>query len=98
MRQIVDGRGRGKTKQLMLFAKENNVAFVCRNPAAMREKAHSYGITGINFVGYKDCLANKDGELTSDCDFVIDELELFVKYMVDTQKAKMVGYTLSVEE
>lgn len=98
MRQIINGRGRGKTKQLMLFAKENNVVFVCRNPVAMREKAHAYGITGVDFVSYEDCLSNEYDEVIPDHDFVIDELELFVKYMMDTQKAKMVGYTLSVEE
>ena len=64
----IGGRGSGKTKQLMLAAKENNAIFVCSNPAAMAEKARAYGIVGLNFMSYADAV----GE-TRDC--FIDDLD-----------------------
>ena len=50
MYRIVDGRGTGKTSRLMLLAKDIGATIVCSNPHAMEQKAHAYGITGINFI------------------------------------------------
>ena len=88
MFKIIDAKGSGKTSRLMLIAKEKGYDFVCKNPPAMRSKAWAYGITGINFISYYDVLNleefNKNG-------YVIDELEDFVKYIID-EKAILRGY------
>ena len=51
---ISGGRGTGKTKLLLETAKANNGVVVCRDPDAMRDRAHRYGITGLDIVGYGD--------------------------------------------
>lgn len=51
---------------------------VCNNPAAMREKAYNYGLTGIDFLSYEQYIYNANEEFTSRPIF-IDELELFLK-------------------
>lgn len=91
MYRIIDGRATGKTSRLMLIAKENNALFVCGNPNAMREKAYAYGVTGIDFMNYLDFIKEQP-----DREFVIDELELFMKIFHPT--GKMIGYSLSEED
>ena len=54
MYRIIDGRGTSKTSRLLLLAKENNGIVVCAWPHAMREKAYSYGLTGIDFMSYEE--------------------------------------------
>lgn len=91
MIRLINGRSTGKTLQLMLLAKENNAMFACSNPSAMREKAHNYGLTGIDFIPYSALFS---GEF-DDEPIVIDEIELFVKEYID---GKLVGYSLSNED
>lgn len=95
MYRIVDDRASGKTSRLMLIAKENNADFVCSNPHAMTTKAHAYGIVGINFISYYDYLHSMRGE--EQRPVVIDELEMFLKYMVayNGGKSELIGYTLN---
>ena len=95
MKRILDLRGSGKTKRLMLLAKENDYIFVCFSPYLMQDKAYRYGITGIQFVSYSDFL-NKH----FDSPYVIDELEPFLRYTLSEKgyNTKMAGYTLSVDD
>ena len=95
MYRIVDNRASGKTSRLMLIAKENKADFVCSNPHAMITKAHAYGIVGINFISYYDYLSSMRGE--EHRPVVIDELEMFLKYMVayNGGKSELIGYTLN---
>jgi len=91
MFRIIDARSSGKTSRLMLLAKETNSAIACSNPSAMREKAYSYGITGINFISYSDLFNGK-----YNCENVlIDELEVFVRSYTD---ANIMGYSLTNED
>lgn len=94
MYRIIDDRGTGKTSRLMLLAKENNAVFVCANPNSMEYKAKAYGISGITFVSYGDFIHSFDPDIT---DYVVDELEDFVKYIF-ANGPKLVGYTLSQNE
>ena len=90
MFRIIDGRSSGKTGRLMLLAKEKNAAIACSNPSAMRTKAYSYGITGIDFISYSDLFEGKyEGNV------LIDELDLFVRYFID---ANLIGYSLTHED
>lgn len=91
MYRIIDSRGSGKTSRLMLLAKENDVAIACSNPAAMRQKAYAYGITGIDFISYNDLIDGWDGNV------FIDEIEVFVKYFLGYD-IRLEGYTLSNED
>ena len=90
MFRIIDGRSSGKTGRLMLLAKEKNAAIACSNPSAMRQKAYSYGITGIDFISYSELF---NGEYEGDV--MIDEMEVFVQNYID---CKLTGYSLSNED
>jgi hypothetical protein len=90
MYRIIDSRSSGKTSRLMLLAKETNSAIACSNPAAMRQKAYSYGITGIDFISYSDLFTGGWND-----NVLIDELEDFVKQYVD---ATITGYSLTNED
>ena len=91
MYRIIDSRSSGKTSRLMLLAKETNSAIACSNPSAMRQKAYSYGITGIDFISYSDLFT---GGWTEE-NVLIDELEEFVKQYID---ANITGYSLTNED
>lgn len=91
MYRIIDGRGTGKTSRLMLLAKENNAIIACSNPKAMQEKAHAYGIVGIDFVGYHDLLNHR---IETKQPIYIDELENFVRYI----NYNVNGYSLTNED
>lgn len=91
MYRIIDSRGSGKTSRLMLLAKETNSKIACMNPSAMRAKAYTYGITGIEFISYSDLFS---GEYDED-NIMIDEIEVFVSNYMD---GKLTGYTLSNED
>lgn len=49
---IMRGQGSGKTKELLLYAKENDAIVLTRNPYALREKAYAYGIVGLEIYDY----------------------------------------------
>lgn len=88
MVRIINGRGTGKTSQLMLLAKEHNAIFVCSNPRAMEYKASAYGLSGIEFVSYHDFVTN-----VYDGNYVVDELEAFLDAIMGENK--LIAYTLS---
>ena len=90
MYRIISGRSSGKTYQLMELAKKNNASIACSNPSAMRQKAYSYGITGINFISYSDLFTT-----SYEGDVMIDELETFVHDYID---ANIIGYSLTNED
>lgn len=88
MYRIIDERGTGKTKKLLLEAQKNNGIVACSNPIAMERKAIDYGILGISMISYNDLLKYQYEE-----PIYIDELEMFIKYA----NINMQGYTLSKE-
>ena len=90
MYRIIDSRGSGKTSRLMLLAKETGAAIACMNPSAMRQKAYSYGITGIEFISYSQLF---NGEYEGDV--MIDELDSFVQNYID---CSLTGYSLTNED
>lgn len=91
MKQIIDDRASGKTSRLILLAKEAGGIVVCRHPDVMKEKAIGYGITGVDFVSYRDyptfMLSNKKPVF-------IDELSCFWKYI----DPNFIGYSESKED
>ena len=96
MYRIIDEKGSGKTKKLMLLAKENNGTVICENPYAMENKAEAYGITGVNFVSYYDFLHENS---SIEGKYYIDELESFIKKVQHScgSTGTFNGYTISLE-
>lgn len=76
----------------MLLAKETGAKIACSNPSAMRQKARSYGITGVEFISYDDLF---DKYLDPEDKVMIDEIEDFVREYID---GTLTGYTLSQED
>lgn len=93
MYQIIDKRASGKTSRLLLLAKESNGIVVCHSPYAMQEKAHSYGIVGIDFVSYDEYMTFKRSNIANQRPVYIDELSMFLKYM----DSNFAGYSESIE-
>ena len=89
MNRIIDNRGNGKTLRLMLIAKETGAAYICANPDSMRNRAYSYGITGIDFISYDD-FVNFNYPATNEV--VIDDLE---KFASTVGHGKLIGFTVS---
>ena len=91
MKQIIDDRASGKTGRLILLAKEAGGIVVCRHPDVMKEKAIGYGITGVDFVSYRDYPTFM---LSNEKPVFIDELSCFWKYV----DPNFIGYSESKEE
>lgn len=90
MIKIIDKRGTGKTCRLFMLAKENDGIMVCRHPDRMREKAYSYGITGIDFMSYDQYFHSP----TLHRNVYIDELTEFLK----SYDSDIAGYSESEED
>jgi hypothetical protein len=90
MTRIIDNRASGKTSRLMLLAKETGAVIACGNPYAMEQKAYAYGLTGIDFISYKQYL---ERDYPDNKGVYIDELERFVCSL-----GRLNGYTLSNED
>lgn len=78
IKKIIGERGSGKTKKLLLLAQSNNAVFVCSNPSAMIEKAHSYGLRGIEVQSYEDYCFSKNTKYSRSKKYVIDDIDLFL--------------------
>lgn len=57
---ISGGRGVRKTRMLLEQASAASGTVVCRDPNSMRDRAHKYGITGLNIIGYDDMNEKRD--------------------------------------
>ena len=90
MERIIDIRGTGKTSKLFNLAKENNGIVVCSNSAIFREKAYSYGITGIDFITYSEFLENLENYKFRKV--YIDELDQLAMRIPNIE-----GYTFSID-
>lgn len=92
MIRIIDGRGTGKTSQLMELASKNHGVLVCSNKFAMTEKAKAYGFTGFDIISYEDYY---NGNVINEKPVYVDELENLVKVFTNNH---INGYTLSNED
>jgi hypothetical protein len=84
---IISGeKGTGKTRALLERAKAENGIVVCKNPEAMRERAHRYGIVGLEIVAYGDLyVAGKP--------VYIHDVNKFIEHNMPETK----GYTLCID-
>lgn len=58
---VSGGRGTGKTRTLLERVKEEDAIVACEDTIVMRERAYSYGITGLNIITYEEyCRLDSD--------------------------------------
>ena len=77
MRKIVRGPGSGKTKEIMNYCAQEGAAFVCKNPDAMRVKAHAYGYK-IEILSYLDFLQTPE---YNQYNAYLDDIEEYLEYV-----------------
>jgi hypothetical protein len=51
---VSGGKGTGKTRTLIARTVAEEGILVCEDPVAMRNRAHRYGITGLNTISYEE--------------------------------------------
>lgn len=91
---IVRENSSGKTRELLEFAKENNLIVICRDAVAMERKAQAYGIYGLNFFSYEEVVCLYAEESGFNNSFVVDEVESFLTYLFNEDCR---GFTQTVE-
>jgi predicted ATPase len=83
---ISGGKGTGKTRTLLERAKAENGVVVCANPDVMRERAHRYGIVGLDIVSYDELyIAGKP--------VYIHDINKFIEHNMP----EAAGYTLNID-
>ena len=82
MIKVIGEPGSGKTKKLMEYCQQENANFACKNPEAMRVKAHAYGFN-INIISYYDYLNsteyNKNNTYIDDIDEFLPLISCYCK-------------------
>ena len=91
---IVRENSSGKTRELLEFAKENNLIVICRDAVAMERKAQAYRIYGLNFFSYEEVISLYSEELEFNNSFVVDEVENFLTYLFGNDCR---GFTQTIE-
>ena len=94
---IVRENSSGKTRELLEFAKENNLIVICRDAAAMERKAQAYGIYGVGFISYEEIARENriyEGSLELNVPFVVDEVESFLSFLFANDCR---GFTQTIE-
>lgn len=83
---ISGGKGTGKTRTLLERAKAENGVVVCANPDVIRERAHRYGIVGLDIVSYDELyIAGKP--------VYIHDINKFIEHNMP----EAAGYTLNID-
>lgn len=90
---ISGGRGTGKTKTLLQKAADEGATIACADPVAMRERAHKYGITGLNIISYEDVAIFRVAYPDKNNIVYIHNINKFL----ETQFSAVKGYSLSIE-
>lgn len=73
---IIGCNSSGKTRKMLEEAKKSGAVVVCKHPLHMQSKANSYGIYGLQFVGYEEM----NMAIIEDDKVAIDELGEFFKH------------------
>ena len=88
---ISGGKGIGKTRTLLERASAENAIIICEDPIVMRERAHKYGIVGLELVSYEEAWNLKESQLNRP--MYIHDINKFIKYKLPTIK----GYSFCTE-
>lgn len=92
MDYIIGENSSGKTHKMLELAKRNDAIVVCKHPLHMQNKANSYGIYGLKFVGYEEIKIEND--IVNGKKIAIDELEDFFMHCFG---AKLDSFTMTVD-
>ena len=90
---ISGGRGTGKTRTLLQRAADEGATIACAEPDVMRERAHKYGIVGLNIISYEDVAIFKVAYPDKNNIVYIHNINKFL----ETQFSSVKGYSLSIE-
>lgn len=87
---IIGENSSGKTRKMLEEAKKSNAIVVCKHPLHMQNKANSYGIYGLRFMGYEEI-----GEsIIENENIAIDEIGDFFEYCY---RAKLDSFTMTID-
>lgn len=86
---VSGGRGTGKTKALLERVKSEDAIVVCEDTIEMRERAYSYGITGLNLITYEE-YCRLDSQTIGKPVYIADINKLLLHINSNTK-----GYTVS---
>lgn len=87
---IIGENGSGKTRKMLENAKQSNAVVVCKHPLHMQNKANSYGIYGLRFIGYEEMNA----DIICGENVAVDELGEFFKYCFGVE---LDSFTMTVD-
>lgn len=87
---IIGGNSTGKTRKMLEEAKRSGAVVVCKYPLHMQDKANSYGIYGLKFIGYEEM----DMEILEENKIAVDELGEFFKHHFGVE---LDAFTMTVE-
>lgn len=88
---VSGGRGTGKTRTLLERVKGEDAIIVCEDTMEMRERAYSYGITGLNLITYEE-YCQSGSEILGKPVYIADINKFLQRINKNTR-----GYTLCVE-
>lgn len=86
---VSGGRGIGKTRTLLERVKSEDAIVVCEDTIEMRERAYSYGITGLNLITYEE-YCKLDSQTIGKPVYIVDTNKLLLHINSNTK-----GYTIS---
>lgn len=97
MTKIINSRGTGKTKQLILEAEKTGGVIVCSNADAMMTKIHAVGASGVRAVNYYTFLNGEMPKAENMPIFYIDEVEGLLAAAAGGQYKAIGGFTVCKE-
>ena len=87
---IIGENSSGKTRKMLEQAKQSGAIVVCKHPLHMQNKANSYGIFGLKFIGYEEMyIGILEGDKIS-----VDELGSFFKHRFG---AELDSFTMTID-
>jgi hypothetical protein len=81
---ISGGKGIGKTRTLIERTRAEDGILVCADPNTMRDRAHKYGITGLNLISYGELYVH-DADYR-DKPIYIHDIDKFIRYKFSNVK------------
>lgn len=87
---IIGVNSSGKTRRMLEEAQKNGAIVICKHPLHMQNKANSYGIYGLKFIGYEEM----DMGIVEEEKIAVDELGEFFRHRFGVE---LDSFTLTAE-
>ena len=75
-KKVIGEPGSGKTKKIMELCANEKASFVCKNPEAMRVKAHAYGFDNLTILSYGEFITSSHFERNN---VYLDDIDEFLE-------------------